>query len=107
MRVGELSEQSVGTLRLIKDAFGVTFKIKDATNVADDTVSSKIAEEEDSMKGNNSEKVRVQNSSKSMSNNGSHSADNQDKENLYSTPGNTYFLSCLGSGYINMSRKIR
>jgi RNA 3'-terminal phosphate cyclase-like protein len=76
VRFGELSEQAVDTLRLLRDAFGVTFKIKDA----------------DDDKGVNSDSKRARRQE---------SEENEVEVEL----GRTLFLSCLGTGYINMARK--
>ena len=71
VRFGELTDQSINTLRLLRDAFGVTFKIKEeaTTNYDDDKKLSK-------------------------------------KEADISL-GKTVLLSCLGTGYMNMSRRIK
>ena len=80
VRFGELSEQAVDTLRLLRDAFGVTFKIKDA----------------DDDKGVNNENKRARRQEESE--------ENEEEEEEVEL-GRTLFLSCLGTGYVNMARK--
>jgi hypothetical protein len=71
VRFGELTDQSINTLRLLRDAFGVTFKIKEeaAANYDDD---KKLSKKEADI-----------------------------------ALGKTVLLSCLGTGYMNMSRRIK
>lgn len=89
VRFGELTDQSIRTLRLLKDAFGVTFKIKDDP-----------AEEERDGSGG-AGRAGGKRSSTSA-------GDGDDSKNgTETTLGRTMFLSCLGTGYVNMSRKIR
>jgi hypothetical protein len=80
VRFGELTDQSIGTLRLLRDAFGVTFKIKEDFIIPDD---------------NND----INNISKFNKN----TINKKDDIVL----GKTTLLSCLGTGYVNMSRRIK
>lgn len=74
VRFGELTDQSIRALRLLRDAFGVTFKIKEVAGTDEETVSS-----------------------------GARGAKKEEGVSL----GKTVLLSCLGTGYINMSRRIK
>jgi hypothetical protein len=76
VRFGELTEQSIRALRLLRDAFGVTFKIKEVAGTDEESGSKSI------------------------------SARGAKKEEDLSL-GKTVLLSCLGTGYINMSRRIK
>ena len=83
VRFGVLTDQAVRTLRLLRDAFGVTFKIKeDLTESIPPTT----------------------NDSGKVGGIGGKSIEGQESSTVI---GNTMFLSCLGTGYVNMSRKIR
>ena len=66
----------------MRDAFGVTFKIKEVSANSDSVDSS---------------------SSNGFKINGLKKENQVDKINL----GKTVLLSCLGTGYINMSRRIK
>ena len=82
VRFGVLTDQAVRTLRLLRDAFGVTFKIKeDLTESIPRTTNT-----------NGTGKI------------GGNSIEEQESSTEI---GKTMFLSCLGTGYVNMSRKIR
>ena len=83
VRFGELTEQSIRTLRLMRDAFGVTFKIKEEISATSDSADSSTS---------NGTKI-----------NGLKKENKVDEINL----GKTVLLSCLGTGYINMSRRIK
>ena len=74
VRFGELTDQSIRALRLLRDAFGVTFKIKEVSGTDEESGSSGVrgAKKEEDM-----------------------------------SLGKTVLLSCLGTGYINMSRRIK
>lgn len=77
-----MTDQSIRALRLLRDAFGVTFKIKEDANILE----------------NNDKAVRGV-----MGNIEKNKVDKNDGPKL----GNTILLSCLGTGYVNMSRRIK
>lgn len=87
VRFGVLTDQAVRTLRLLRDAFGVTFKIK-----------------EDLTESIPPHPTTTTNGSKKVGSLGGNSIEEQESSTVI---GNTMFLSCLGTGYVNMSRKIR
>jgi hypothetical protein len=76
VRFGELTDQSIRTLRLLRDAFGVTFKIKEMAGTDEESGSNSI---------------------------GARGVKKEEELSL----GKTVLLSCLGTGYINMSRRIK
>jgi RNA 3'-terminal phosphate cyclase len=115
VRFGELTDQAVRTLRLLREAFGVTFKIKeDPAEAAAAAAESMTAgrpklstkkrrasrrdedEEEEEEEDNDRAAGRARNGTQ-----------HDGQASATSTIGRTLFLSCLGTGYINMSRKIR
>ena len=118
VRFGELTDQAVRTLRLLREAFGVTFKIKEdpaeaATAAAESmtegrpTLSTKKrrASRRDEDEKDEDEEDDDDRSAGRARNGTQH--DGQASTTATTTIGRTLFLSCLGTGYINMSRKIR
>lgn len=98
VRFGELTEQSVNTLRLLRDAFGVTFKIKedDSGSTASSSNNGHVVN-----KGNDYVNKIIENSKNNK--NTMKPIDQEEEVHL----GKTVLLSCLGTGYINMSRRIK
>ena len=110
VRFGELTDQAVRTLRLIREAFGVTFKIKEdpAEAAAASAMERKVGlgakrpassegeDDEDDDNDDDEEEGRARNGKKQEGQGGNSME-----------IGRTFFLSCLGTGYVNMSRKIR
>ena len=85
VRFGVLTDQAVRTLRLLRDAFGVTFKIKE--DLAESIPRTSNTNGNGKVGGIGGKSIEEQESSTEI--------------------GKTMFLSCLGTGYVNMSRKIR
>lgn len=96
VRFGSLTPQAMDTLRIIRDAFGVVFRIKEdrvepdadrsrgVTKIEGDDDDEEEGEEDDNGEPNQ----------------------NQATDNHSLPPRVTYLLSCLGIGYTNVNRRV-
>ncbi len=98
VRFGSLTPQAMDTLRIIRDAFGVVFRIKEDRVESDADRNRRVTkiegddddeEEEEEEEDDNSEPNR-----------------NQATANHSLPPRVTYLLSCLGIGYTNVNRRV-
>lgn len=106
----ELTDSATATLRLLKDAFGVVFKIKNDTSIYEGENSKNIQEEsdEDEFQEDEDGKLVVKENSKKSLNEMQRGLRFIDKSSRkYTSETDTLILSCLGTGYINMSRRVR
>eukprot|EP01035_Chromulina_nebulosa_P020430 gene20430-26511_t len=102
VRFGELTKNSIEILRLLKDAYGIVFKIKVDS---EDTIPNDIP---DDISDEGSQNMDDENNNPDSSNNLIDGLGNVGvNSRKYTNEKNTVLLSCLGIGYINMSRRIR
>ena len=105
-----MTSQAMETLRIIKDAFGTVFKIKkddSRCSSADNSQSGNIPLVDDqNHQENESDADDESNRGVIDSMNSGQSGAVRNSRKFTDETG-TILLSCLGTGYVNMSRKIR
>lgn len=109
VRFGALTPQTIDTLRILRDAFGVVFRIKEDRSEAEqdrwtnqnhkkrrssDRDNDEDEEDEEDSDNNESEDMETEEGQRSMK--GSDSL----------PPRITYLLSCLGVGLTNVNRRV-
>jgi hypothetical protein len=123
VRFGRLSVQAICTLRLLKEAFGVTFKITeertavlsatahDGRDAGDNTTDEE--EDEDENETSASEDINEEGEEEESSGSDAGSAEEGNSAAVTAEEGadkcpssrSTFLLTCLGIGYVNTNRK--
>lgn len=106
MRFGQLSPQTIETLRIIRDAFGVVFRIKEDRTApvhgTHDGSGKMNVDDEDNDEDDDEEEDDDVPRGKRKAN----SSINKGEEVEELPPRVTYLLSCLGIGYSNVNRRV-
>ena len=89
VKIGRISQPCIDMLRILKEFFGVTFKIEECQ----DDVYDEESENEEEEKNNDEEEDKEKEKNEEMI---------DDKENTFPQ---TFIFSCIGIGLKNMARK--